>query len=65
MPIYPVTVSVALRTGWIDGENQVRGTRVSLPDLLIGVTALELGYGVGTANLRHFHLIPGLVVLHL
>ncbi len=65
MPIYPVTVSLALRTGRIDGENQVRGTRVSLPDLLIGVTALELGYSVGTANLRHFHLIPGLVVLQL
>jgi predicted nucleic acid-binding protein len=65
MPIYPVSVPIALRTGRLDGENQARGIRVPLPDLLIGVTALELGYGVGTANLRHFSQIPGLVVSQL
>jgi predicted nucleic acid-binding protein len=30
-----------------------------LADLLIGVTALELGYSVATDNLRHFQKIPG------
>ncbi|MGA8310003.1 MAG: PIN domain-containing protein [Terriglobales bacterium] len=65
MPIHPVTVPLALRTGQIDGENQARGTRVPLSDLLIGVTALELGYGVGTANLRHFQQVPGLSVVQL
>jgi predicted nucleic acid-binding protein len=65
MPIHPVTVPVALRTGQIDGENQARGIRLPLPDLLIGVTALELGYGVGTANLRDFERIPGLSVIQL
>ena len=65
MPIHPVTVPVALRTGQIDGENQARGIRLPLPDLLIGVTALELGYGVGTANLRDFQRIPGLSVIQL
>ncbi len=65
MPIYPVTVSLALHTGQLDGENQARGTRVPLPDLLIGATALELGYGVGTANLRHFQQLPGLTVVQL
>src|SRR5580704_19144680 len=54
MPVYPVTASLALRAGRIDGENQARGIRVPFPDLLIGATALELGYGVGTANIRHF-----------
>lgn len=65
MPIHPVTVPLALRTGQIDGENQARGIRLPLPDLLIGVTALELGYGVGTANLRDFQRIPGLSVIQL
>jgi len=65
MPIYLVTVSIALRTGRLDGENQSHGLKVPLPDLLIGVTALELGYSVGTANLRHFKQIPGLLVVQL
>jgi len=65
MPIHPVTVPLALRAGKIDGENQARGVRVALPDLLIGVTALELGYSVGTANLRDFQRVPGLAVVQL
>ncbi|MGO8813676.1 MAG: PIN domain-containing protein [Terriglobia bacterium] len=65
MPVYPVTVAIALRAGQIDGENQARGLKLALPDLLIGVTALELGYSVGTANVRHFGDVPGLSVLRL
>ncbi len=65
MPVYPVTVPVALRTGQLDGENQARGIRIPISDLLIGVTALELGYGVGTANLRHFQQVSGLSVVQL
>jgi len=58
-------VPIALRAGQLDGHNQARGVRVPLPDLLIGVTALELGYSVGTANLRHFQQVPGLSVVQL
>jgi predicted nucleic acid-binding protein len=65
LPIHPVTMSVALRTGQIDGENQANGIRLPLSDLLIGVTALELGYSVATGNLRHFQMIPGLSVVRL
>ncbi len=65
MPIHPITVPVALRTGQIDGENQAKGVRLPPSDLLIGVTALELGYSVGTANLRHFEMIPGLKIVSL
>jgi len=65
MPIHPVTVSLALRAGRLDGENQARGIRIPLSDLLIGVTALELGFRVGTANLRHFRQVPGLSVMQL
>jgi len=63
LPIHPVTVSVALRVGQIDGESQAKGVRIPLADLLIGVTALELDYGVATADLRHFQKIPGLTVV--
>jgi len=62
LPIHPVTVMVALRVGQIDGENQSKGVRLPLADLLIGVTALELGYSVVTGNLRHL-MIPGLSVV--
>jgi predicted nucleic acid-binding protein len=65
LPIHPVTVQIALRVGQIDGENQAKGVRLPLADLLIGVTALELGYSVATGNLRHFQLVPGLFVAQL
>jgi predicted nucleic acid-binding protein len=65
VPVHPVTVPIAIRTGVLDGENQARGMRVPLPDLLIAVTALELGFSVGTANLRHFKQVAGLSVIQL
>ncbi len=54
LPAHAVTVSVALRAGEIDGATTAGGVRIALSDLLIGVTALELGFRVATANLRHF-----------
>ena len=65
MPVYPITVPIALRAGQLDGQNQARGVKVPLADLLIAVTALELGYGIATSNLRHFQQIPGLSVSQL
>jgi len=63
VPVYSITAAVGLRAGQIDGENQARGVRLPLSDLLIGVTALELGYGVATLNVRHFRLVPGLSIV--
>jgi predicted nucleic acid-binding protein len=63
VPVYPVTASIALRAGKMDGEGQARGVRVPLSDLLIGVTALECGYSVATINARHFKLITDLHVI--
>ena len=54
LPVHPVTVPVALRAGQIDGKSTAKGVRIALSDLLIGVTALELGYRVATANVRRF-----------
>jgi predicted nucleic acid-binding protein len=65
VPVYPVTLAIALRAGQIDGASTARGVRIALPDLLLGVTALEAGYSVATANVRHFGMIPGLGVVPL
>ncbi|MGC1382686.1 MAG: PIN domain-containing protein [Candidatus Acidiferrales bacterium] len=54
IPIYDVTLAIALRAGQIDGANQARRIRVPLVDLLIVVTALNLGSGLATAIVRHF-----------
>jgi predicted nucleic acid-binding protein len=61
----PVSAAIALQAGQIDGQNQARGIRLPLFDLLIGVTALELGYSVATGNVRHFQQVPGLSIVQL
>lgn len=63
IPIHSVTPAVALRAGQIDGESTARGVTLPISDLLIGATALDLGYGVATGNLRHFQAVPGLSVV--
>jgi predicted nucleic acid-binding protein len=65
VPVYPITTELARKTGRIDAEQQEKGICIAFQDLLIGVSALELGYAVGTANLRHFRMIPGLNVVPL
>jgi predicted nucleic acid-binding protein len=63
LPVHPVTVPVALRAGQIDGDCTAKGVRIALSGLLIGVTTLELGYRVATANVRHFQMVPGLEIV--
>lgn len=65
VPIYPVTTELARRAGRIDAEQQGRGIRAAFQDLLIGVSALNLGYAVLTHNVRHFEKIPNLEVKRL
>jgi predicted nucleic acid-binding protein len=65
LAVYPYTRSTALLAGKIDGEQQAQGVTIPFGDLLVGVTALELGFSVVTANLRHFRLIPGLQIVQL
>lgn len=65
IPVQPITVPIAIRAGQIDGQSQAKGVRIPLSDLLIGASALELGYGVGTANIRSFRLIAGLSVIQI
>ena len=63
--VYPYTKETALLAGKIDGEQQSRGVVIPFGDLLIGATALSLGYKVLTGNLRDFQRIPGLSVMQL
>lgn len=35
---------------------------IPFQDLVIGSTALEFGYAAATANIRHFRMIPNLLV---
>lgn len=63
--VEPVTTPIAIRAGRIDGSLHAKGLRVALADLLIGATALELGYSVVTHNVRHFEMIPNLEVKQL
>ena len=62
VPIYPLTLDIARRAARIDGESRRKGAVIPFQDLVIGVTALEFDYAVATANVRHFRLIPNLVV---
>lgn len=61
--VLPYTRQTALLAGKIDGEERSRGITIPFVDLLIGVTALEIGYSILTVNVRHFRLIPGLTVV--
>jgi len=63
--IYPLTFDIARLAARIDGESRRNGVMIPFQDLVIGVTALEFGYAVATANVRHFRLIPNLIVKQL
>jgi predicted nucleic acid-binding protein len=65
LPIYPVTATTAEIVARVGGEEAAKGINIPFGDLIIGACALELGYAVGTGNLRHFKLIPGLKVIPL
>jgi predicted nucleic acid-binding protein len=60
--IHPVTAEIAQRVGIISGQEAQRGITLPFEDLLIGATALQLGFELVTHNARHFEMIPNLVV---
>jgi len=63
--VYPLTSGIARLAGKLDAEQQRGGVVIPFADLLIGTTALSLGYSVLTTNPRHFGRIPGLSLLQL
>jgi tRNA(fMet)-specific endonuclease VapC len=65
VPIHPVSLEIARLAGRIEGQVEEKGIQLAFDDLLIGATALHLGYGVATENLRDFQRIPDLRVVKL
>ena len=65
LAVYPYAKATALLAAKIDGEQQAQVVTIPFGDLLIGVTALELGFSIVTINVRHFRLIPGLQIVQL
>ncbi len=60
--ICPLTFEIARLAARIDGESRQKGIAIPFQDLVIGVTAVEFGYAVATTNVRHFEMIPNLIV---
>jgi tRNA(fMet)-specific endonuclease VapC len=64
LPVYPVSLEIAKLAGTIEGHQAAQGINIAFEDLLIAVTALDLGFGVATGNVRHFQVVPGLTIVH-
>ncbi len=65
MVVFPLSFEIAQLAGRIEGEQMSRGISIAFQDLLIGSTALHLGFDVVTLNVRHFQMIPGLKVVSI
>ena len=65
IPVEAFTREMAQAAAKIDADAKRSGRVIPFPDLLIGATALHFGYAVGTGNLRHFQMMPGLNVIPL
>lgn len=65
IPVEPFTKEMAQAAAKIDADAKQTGRVIPFSDLLIGATALHFGYAVGTRNLRHFRMIPGLNVIEI
>jgi tRNA(fMet)-specific endonuclease VapC len=59
----PVSFEIAQLAGRIEGQQAANGIAIPTADLLIGATALHLGFDLATHNTRHFQLISGLSVV--
>ena len=61
-PIYNFEISVARIYTELWSDLSRKGIQIGAHDLIIGSTALSLGFSVATHNLRHFERIEGLKV---
>jgi predicted nucleic acid-binding protein len=65
IPVFPFDLVTARIHASLWAGLAAKGTAVGSHDLLIGATAIALGYRVATRNRRSFGRIPGLEVLVL
>jgi predicted nucleic acid-binding protein len=63
VPVYPYSQVIAELAGRIGARQSAVGQTVPPIDLMIGATALSLGFSILITNVRHFNLIPGLEVI--
>ncbi|MGD0547215.1 MAG: PIN domain-containing protein [Terracidiphilus sp.] len=63
--VHPMTLEIAQLAGRIEGEQAAKGIAIDFEDLIIGATALHLGFDITTTNVKHFQRIPGLNVVTL
>jgi len=61
-PIYNFEISMARIYAELWSDLSRKGTQIGAHDLIIGSTALSLGFSVVTCNLRHFERIEGLKI---
>lgn len=65
IPVEPFTKEMGQLAAKIDAEARKLSVVIPFADLQIGVTALHFDYAMGTLNVRHFEMIPGLEVRRL
>jgi len=61
-PIYNFEVTTARIYSELWADLSKKGIQIGAHDLIIGSTALSLGFSVATCNLRHFERIEGLKI---
>ena len=61
-PIYAFEISIARIYAELWSDLSKRGIQIGAHDLIIGSTALSLGFSVATYNRRHFDRIEGLKI---
>jgi len=59
-PIYAFDISAARIYAELWSDLSQKGIQIGAHDLIIGSTALSLGFSVATLNIRHFERIEGL-----
>ena len=61
-PIYNFEISIARIYAELWSELSKRGIQIGAHDLIVGSTALFLGFSVATCNKKHFERIEGLKI---
>ena len=61
-PIYVFETSIARIYAALWSDLSKKGIQIGAHDLIIGSTALSLGFSVATRNMRHFERIEGLKI---
>ena len=61
-PIYAFEMSIARIYAELWSDLSKKGIQIGAHDLIIGSTALSLGFSVATYNIRHFERVEGLKI---